>query len=99
MGVYLFLIWKQDVSKKRKVPILVFLIQLLLNFCWSFIFFYFNMIGFALVEIILLLVTVVIKLVLFYKIKPMASYFNIPYLSWVTFAGVLNASCYLLNRI
>lgn len=99
MGISLFLIWKQDVSKQRNVAILVFLIQLLLNFGWSFIFFYFNMIGFALVEIVLLWFSIVITLFLFYKIKPMASYINIPYLLWVTFAAVLNASYYLLNRI
>lgn len=98
MGISLFLIWKQDVSKERNQAIMVFLFQLLLNFGWSFIFFYFNMIGFALVEIILLWINIVIMLVLFYRIKPMAAYINIPYLLWVTFATILNASYYLLNR-
>ena len=98
MGISLFLIWKQDVSKERNLAILVFMLQLLLNFGWSFIFFYFNMIGFALIEIILLWISIVIMLVLFYKIKPMASYINIPYLLWVTFATVLNGSYYFLNR-
>ena len=98
MGISLFLIWKQDVSTERNLAILVFMLQLLLNFGWSFIFFYFNMIGFALIEIILLWISIVIMLVLFYKIKPMASYINIPYLLWVTFATVLNGSYYFLNR-
>ncbi len=98
MGISLFLIWKQDVSKERNLAILFFLIQLILNFVWSFIFFYFNMIGFALVEIILLWISIAMMLVLFYKIKPMATYINIPYLLWVTFATVLNASYYFLNR-
>jgi len=98
MGISLFLIWKQDASKQRNTAIVVFLIQLLLNFAWSFIFFYFNMIGFALVEIVVLWISIVTMMVLFYKIKPIASYINIPYLMWVTFATVLNASYYLLNR-
>jgi translocator protein len=98
MGISLFLIWKQSVSKERNTSILVFTLQLLLNFGWSFIFFYFNMIGFAFIEIILLWISIVIMLVLFYKIKPMASYINIPYLLWVTFATVLNGSYYFLNR-
>lgn len=97
MGISLFLIWKQDSSKERNRAILIFLFQLLLNFAWSFIFFYFNMTGFALIEIILLWINIVIMLVLFYKIKPMASYINIPYLLWVTFATILNASYYFLN--
>ncbi len=98
MGISLFLIWKQNASKGRNLAIFVFLLQLALNFGWSFIFFYFNMISFALIEIIFLWITIVIMLVLFYRIKPMAAYINIPYLLWVTFATILNASYYLLNR-
>ena len=98
MGISFFLIWKQEASKVRNRAILIFLLQLLLNFAWSFIFFYFNMIGLALVEIILLWINIVLMLVVFYKIKPVASYINIPYLLWVTFATVLNASYYILNR-
>ena len=98
MGISFFLIWKQEASKERNRAILFFMLQLLLNFAWSFIFFYFNMIGLALVEIILLWISIVLMLVVFYKIKPIASYINIPYLLWVTFATVLNASYYILNR-
>jgi tryptophan-rich sensory protein len=98
MGISLFLIWKQSASKVRNMAIFIFLLQQALNFGWSFIFFYFNMIGFALIEIILLWISIVIMLVLFYKIKPAAAYINIPYLLWVTFAALLNASYYFLNR-
>lgn len=98
MGISLFLIWKQDASQKRNLAIFVFLLQLLLNFGWSFIFFYFNLIGFALIEIVFLWISIVIMLVQFYKNKPFAAYINIPYLLWVTFATTLNASYYLLNR-
>ena len=98
MGISFFLIWKQEASKVRNRAILIFLLQLLLNFAWSFIFFFFNLIGLALVEIILLWISIVMMLVVFYKIKPVASYINIPYLLWVTFATVLNASYYILNR-
>jgi len=99
MGISLFLIWKQDMSKERNLAILVFMLQLFFNFCWSFIFFYFNMIGLALIEIIFLWISIVFMLVLFFKIKPIAAYINIPYLLWVTFAAILNASYFLLNRI
>lgn len=98
MGISLFLIWKQSASKERNVAIFVFLLQQALNFAWSFIFFYFNRISFALIEIILLWINIIIMLVLFYKIKPIASYINIPYLIWVTFATILNVGYYLLNR-
>jgi translocator protein len=54
MGISLFMIWKQSANKGRNMAIIAFLFQLTLNFCWSFIFFYFNMIGFGLIEIIFL---------------------------------------------
>ena len=69
LGISLFLIWKQNESKERNLAIFVFLIQQALNFGWSFMFFYFNMIGLALIEIIILWASIVIMLVLFYKIK------------------------------
>lgn len=97
LGISLFLIWKQEKSKERNLAILVFFIQLSLNFAWSFIFFYFNNIGLALAEILLLWVSIIAMLIQFYKIKPLAAYLNIPYLLWVSFASVLNASYYMLN--
>jgi translocator protein len=97
LGVSLFLVWKLDSGKERNLAILAFLIQLILNFGWSFIFFYFKMIGFALVEIVILWIAIVIMLYLFYKIKPIAAYINIPYLLWVTFASILNSAYYFLN--
>lgn len=97
MGISLFLVWKENPDKKRNIAILVFLIQQFLNFAWSFIFFYYNMIGLALIEIILLWISIACMIVLFYRIKPLAAYINIPYLLWVTFAGILNAAYYFLN--
>lgn len=97
LGISFFLIWKEEASKERDLAIKVFSIQMLLNFAWSFLFFYFNLIGAALIEIILLWTSIAAMIYLFYKIKPLAAYLNIPYLLWVSFATILNAGYYLLN--
>jgi len=97
MGISLYLIWKEKKSKERNFAMLIFLIQLALNFAWSYIFFYFNKIGFAFAEIILLWLSIVLMIIRFYKIKPITAYINIPYLLWVSFASMLNLSYYLLN--
>jgi translocator protein len=76
----------------------VLFFQLALNFAWSFIFFYSKMIGPALIEIIVLWISIVIMLVLFYKIRPLAAWINIPYLLWVSFATALSAAYYALKR-
>lgn len=98
MGISLFLIWKEEPGQVRNLAMGVFFFQLALNFAWSFIFFYSKMIGPALIEIIVLWISIVIMMLLFYKIRPLAAYINIPYLLWVSFATVLNAAYYLLNR-
>jgi len=98
LGISFFLIWKLPASKERNLAILVFLVQLLLNFCWSFFFFYFKMIGLALIDILALWTMIVVMLVRFYKLKPIASYINIPYLLWVSFATALNMAYFFLNR-
>jgi benzodiazapine receptor len=98
LGISLFMIWKMDAGRERNQAVLIFMVQLLLNFCWSFFFFYFKMIGVALVDILLLWITIIFMLVWFYKIKPLAAYINIPYLLWVTFATALNMAYFFLNR-
>jgi benzodiazapine receptor len=99
MGISLFLIWKQSLSKERNRAILVFMIQLILNFGWSFLFFYCHQIGLALAEIILLWLSIVTMILIYYRIRPLAAYINIPYLLWVTFATILNAAYYFLNKV
>jgi translocator protein len=98
MGISLFLVWKQLPGRERNRAILVFMIQLFLNFCWSFLFFYFHQLGLALVEILLLWLSIFLMILLFYRLRPLAAYINIPYILWVTFATVLNAAYYFLNR-
>lgn len=97
LGFSFYLIWSKPKSKIRTVSMEIYFVQLLLNFAWSFLFFYFHTIGLALVDIIFLMVSIVIMLILFFKINPLASYLNIPYLLWVIFATALNAAYLNLN--
>lgn len=97
LGISLYLIWKQTPSKERNNALIIFSIQMFLNFIWSFVFFYFNQIGLALIVIIGLWLSIILMLNRFYKIKPLAAYLNLPYILWVTFASVLNAGYFILN--
>ncbi len=98
MGISLFLVWKLEAGKERNLAIFFFLGQLLLNFGWSFFFFYFKMIGVALIDIVALWLMIIVMLYHFYKLKPIAAFINIPYLLWVSFAAALNAAYFFLNR-
>jgi len=98
MGISLWLVLKLKPSLQRNRAILIFIVQLVLNFLWSFLFFYFNLIGAALIDIILLWGSILTMLFLFFRLRPVAAYINIPYLLWVSFATVLNTAYFFLNR-
>jgi benzodiazapine receptor len=98
MGIASYLVWKKrNVAKNYTLAASVYFIQLILNLMWSFIFFYQQQIGFALIEIIILLIAIIINSVLFYRINKVAGLLYIPYIMWVSFATVLTYSIYMLN--
>jgi benzodiazapine receptor len=96
MGISLYMVWRLTPGKERNRALLLFGVQMALNFSWSFLFFYFHEMGFALVDIIVLWISIAAMIVLFYKLKPIAAYLNIPYILWVSFATALNAAYFAL---
>lgn len=98
MGVSVFLIWKKVTLKKQdKVAIKYFLAQLFVNFLWSPFFFGLKSPALGLITIVTMWVLIVITVKRFYRIVPLAAYLLIPYLLWVSFATLLNASILVLN--
>ncbi len=97
MGVSFYLILQSENSILKRRAIIIFFIQLFLNFCWSFLFFKFKLVEVAFIEIISIWVSIIIMIFTFYKINKTASYLQIPYLLWVSFASVLNGSIWILN--
>ena len=97
MGISFFMILQSPANEFRKKAVTIFCIQLFLNFWWSFIFFKFQLLGLAFIEIILIWISIITMITLFYKINKTASLLQIPYLLWVSFASVLNGSIWFLN--
>lgn len=98
MGISIYMILRTPNSGLRTMAIIIFSIQLLLNFSWSFLFFYFKWPLVAFVEIIVLWLFIVLMIFSFYKQSALAAYLQIPYLLWVSFASVLNGSIWYLNK-
>ncbi len=96
MGYSSYLISVSKSEKKFECLYLYFL-QLFVNLSWTIIFFKFEMYFFSFVWIILLIILVANMIKCFYKINPVASLINIPYLIWLLFAAYLNFQIYLLN--
>lgn len=92
MGISLYMIWRSPHSLNRDLALIAFGVQMALNAAWSVLFFRFRLIGFALAEIILLWVSILVMILLFHRVNRDSAWLQIPYLLWVTFAAVLNAS-------
>ncbi len=73
-------------------------IHLLSNFVWTALFFRLRSPGWALIDIVVLDVSLIAMIWLFYRTSRAASWLLLPYLAWVLFATYLNAGFYLLNR-
>jgi len=97
MGISFFMILQSPANEIRKKAITIFCIQLFLNFWWSFIFFKFQLLGLAFIEIILIWSSIITMITIFYKINKAAALLQIPYLLWVSFASILNGSIWFLN--
>jgi tryptophan-rich sensory protein len=99
MGVALFLVWKEDTSEElKKIAFTLFAIQLGLNFFWSFIFFNQQQPGWALVEIVAMWVFILLTIFAFAQVNKTAAWLLVPYISWVSFATILNYTIWQLNR-
>ena len=97
MGIAAWRIWLRPGSQARRTALAVFAVQLGFNLLWSVLFFGLQAIGMALAEILLLLVLVTVNMLAFWRIDRPAGALFIPYVLWVGFAALLNASLWLLN--
>ena len=95
MGIASYLVLTS--GKPNDKALATYGIQLVFNFFWSIIFFNMELYLFAFIWLVLLWLLIFKTTLLFYQISKPAGYLMIPYLLWVTFAGYLNLSIYLLN--
>jgi tryptophan-rich sensory protein len=99
MGVAAFLVWQRGLgSRPVRTALVWFLVQLALNAAWTPVFFGLHRIGLALLVIVLLWVAIIVTMYYFFRVSRPAGLLLVPYLLWVSFATVLNASIWHLNR-
>ena len=74
----------------RRPAIIAFVVQLALNLAWSPLFFGAHWMMPALLLLIVLDVAIVVTVVLFRRVRPLAAALLLPYLAWCLFATLLN---------
>ena len=97
MGISLFIIWKSPTGRIRNNALVIFAVQITLNFFWSFLFFKFKLPGVALAEIVLLWTSILMMIIFFKRVSKLAAFLQVPYLLWVSFASILNTAIWILN--
>lgn len=101
IGLSLYFFWNEKqsppkiISKKKGLQ--YFIIQFLLNFIWSLIFFKAHQPLVALIDILALIVFIILTMLQFYKVTAKAAIILLPYLLWVCFATYLNFMIVKLN--
>jgi tryptophan-rich sensory protein len=100
MAIAAYRIWLRgrgeiDVRK----ALILYAVQLIFNFLWTIIFFRCRLIGLAFFELLLLLIFILLTTFEFFRLDKTAGILMLPYILWVSFAGVLNFTLWMLNNM
>ncbi|HEY1602236.1 MAG TPA: TspO/MBR family protein [Pirellulales bacterium] len=98
MAIAAWLVWRAEGWRSAALPLTVFAIQLVLNVAWSGLFFALQNPAAAFGEVLLLWLAIAATVFLFCGIDRVAAALLAPYLTWVSFAAVLNFAVWQLNR-
>ena len=97
MGTASYLVAISPKTEERKKALMLYGVQLAVNFLWPVFFFNAGWYLFAFAWLLLLWYLVYLCMKAFSQISKNAGYLMIPYLIWLTFAGYLNFFIFLLN--
>lgn len=97
MGFGAARVYQSPGGAARSLGLNLYIAQLIVNFFWSLIFFNVQAYGFALLWLTVLWCLILVMILVFRKVDPLAAWLQIPYLLWVTFALYLNWGVWRLN--
>jgi benzodiazapine receptor len=98
MAFAAWLVWRaRGRMSAVRLPLLLYLAQLLCNGLWSWLFFKWHLGGLALLDVCVLWLLILATLVHFWLIRPLAGALLLPYLLWVAFATALTGAEWRLN--
>lgn len=97
MAMAAWLVWRRGGWTAARVPLALWILQLLLNVGWSAIFFGMREPGLAFYEIVALWLAIAVTAASFWRWSKLATWLLVPYLAWVSFASVLNFTIWQLN--
>lgn len=97
MGVAAWLVWRRGGFRAARGALTLFLLQLVPNALWSWLFFAWHRGALAFGDVLLLWLLVLATLIAFWRVRPLAGALLVPYLAWVSFATILSRAIWRLN--
>lgn len=97
MAIAAWLVWRKGGFRDNKVALSLFLGQLAFNALWSWLFFAWQLGGWAFIEIVILASLILATCITFYQTHRWSGILLVPYLGWVGFAALLNYRLWQLN--
>ena len=90
-------IWKIWINTFDIKLLKIYFVHILFNSTWTIVFFGFHQIGLALLNLIIILIFILILMKEYFKKDKISFCLLVPYLSWSSYALVLNTAIFLLN--
>ncbi|HLL83747.1 MAG TPA: TspO/MBR family protein [Longimicrobium sp.] len=97
MGVAAWLVWRERGHPRARTGLTLFVVQLVFNALWSWLFFAWRRGDLALAEVVVLELLIVATMVAFWRVRPLAGALMIPYALWVAYATALTAAVWRMN--
>ena len=97
LGIALAMVLALPPSPRRRLALILFFVQLTMNFAWSPLFFGAHQSSAAKYLIFVMTIVAAAAAGQFYRLRKEAGLLMIPYLAWLVFAATLNASIGALN--
>ena len=98
IGISAWRVWRAGGFARDRRALVLFAVQWIFNFGWTGFFFGMQSPGLALIEIAMLWVMIGAMIVRFARHDRVAAALLVPYAMWVSFAMMLNAALWQLNR-
>jgi tryptophan-rich sensory protein len=99
MGVAAWIVWRERGFAGARAALSLFIIQLLANALWTWIFFAWRQGALAFAEILILWILILSTLLAFWRVRKVAALLMLPYLAWVGLAAALTYRVWQLNPL
>ena len=90
-------IWKIWINYFDNKILKIYFVHIIFNSTWTVVFFGFHQIGYALINLLIILFFIVVLMKKYFEKDKISFYLMIPYLIWSCYAFVLNSAILVLN--